>query len=216
MPDLPAHTCLYFGTFNPVHTGHLMIAQAVLRQFSNTDASIKTVTFIPAGSPPHRHHELDLLDAGHRLRMVQLATASNPSFRVSDVEIQRNERSYTVETLRQLMNQGKIQAPAPMIIGSDALASLATWREPDALIDLACFLQAPRPGVDWVDSIELNGRTIPLNTRRIDMPMLALSSSWVRDNLRNPAHPPDGLRYFLAEPVRRYIQDNRLYSDFNA
>ena len=211
MPDLPANTCLYFGTFNPIHTGHLMIAQAVLRQFSGSQTPITSVTFIPAGNPPHRHHENDLLSADHRFRMVQLATAANPVFQVSEVEIERNERSYTVETLRRLIEQGQIQAPVPMIIGSDALAGLASWREPEALIELACFFQAPRPGIDWVDSIELNGRAVQLNTRRIEMPELALSSSWIRENLRTTPDAIAGLRYFLAEPVRRYIQDNRLY-----
>lgn len=211
MPDLPANTCLYFGTFNPIHTGHLMIAQAVLRQFSNSPVLIRSVTFIPAGNPPHRHHENDLLAATHRLKMVQLATASNPAFRVSDIELQRRGHSYTIDTIRFLQEQGQVQTPVPMIIGSDALAGLASWREPGALIERVCFLQAPRPGVDWVTSIALPERSVPLNTRRIEMPMLALSSSWIRETLRNPAQDHQQIRYFVPELVRQYIRDNGLY-----
>lgn len=218
MPDVPAHSCLYFGTFNPVHSGHLMIAQAALRQFADK-LGLECIVFIPAGNPPHRHHEADLLEARHRFNMVKLATASNPAFQVSDIELKsaqhKDHKTYTIHTLRQLIQQGKVQAPVPMIIGSDALANLASWREPEALIESVCFLQAPRPGTPGVESIQIQGRAVHLNTRFIVMPMLSISSSWVREMLQGPdatGKPPDEtLRYFLPEPVRRYIQDNALY-----
>ncbi len=211
MPGIAPHSGLYFGTFNPVHTGHLMIAQAALRQFSS-NLRLERITFIPAGNPPHRHHEADLLDARHRFNMVQRAMADNPAFQVCDIELKRDGKSYTIDTLRRLIEQGLVQTPVPLIIGSDALANLASWREPEALIEAACFLQAPRPGVPGVESIELNGRTVRLNTRFILMPMLSISSSWVREILKElPAQATDGLRYFLPEPVRRYIRDNGLY-----
>lgn len=218
MPDVPAQSCLYFGTFNPVHSGHLMIAQAALHQFSDK-LGLERIVFIPAGNPPHRHHESDLLEARHRCNMVKLATASHPAFRVSDIELKSAQaearKTYTIDTLRQLIQQGSVQAPVPMIIGSDALAKLASWREPEALIESVCFLQAPRPGTPGVDSIQIDGRTVRLNTRLIVMPMLSISSSWVREILQEqysagvPAS--EALRYFLPEPVRRYIQDNALY-----
>jgi nicotinate-nucleotide adenylyltransferase len=203
-------SCLYFGTFNPIHSGHLMIAQAVLQQFSES-LGVRSVTFIPAGTPPHRHQQTDLLDARQRLRMVSLATADNPAFQVDDIELRRHEPSYTVETLRLLEKQGRIRLPVPFIIGADALANLSTWREPQALTDMACFLQAPRPDWGFVEHLELDGKSLPLNTKAIAMPALALSSSWVRDTLQRTPQDTQALRYFLPGPVRRYIRDNHLY-----
>lgn len=190
-----------------------MIAQAALCQYAET-FGFSGVTFIPAGSPPHRVHESDLLDARHRLKMVRLATASNPGFRVSDIEVLKNSASYTIETLRALISEGKAQVPVPLIIGSDALAALASWREPEALIETACFLQTPRPDSDFVHVISINGREIRLNTRPIDMPLLGISSTRIRQILKkvNPALQ-DGLRYVLPEPVRQYVRDNGLYRE---
>jgi nicotinate-nucleotide adenylyltransferase len=203
----PAGTCLYFGTFNPIHAGHLMIAQAALRQCGDA-LGFRGITFIPAGNPPHRQHEHDLLEARRRLRMVQLAVADNPAFDVSDIELRRAGRSYTIHTLRLLLESGCIRAPVPMIIGSDALAGLSGWHEPEALVQTVCFLQVPRPEYPMLDTIRLGGRAIPLNTRPVDMPPQALSSTWIRRLIREDAEAP---RYFLSEPVRRYIADNRLY-----
>jgi nicotinate-nucleotide adenylyltransferase len=210
MTNLPANTCLYFGTFNPIHTGHLMVAQAVLQQFW-ASKKITSVTFIPAGDPPHRHQENDLLDARRRLKMVELATAANPAFLVSDIELQRTERSYTIATLRQLIEKGQICPPVPMIIGADALAGLASWREPLALIESVHFLQAPRPGYPDITSIEIEGQPVALSTSRIDMPTLSLSSSRIRNVLAQNPHSTHLLRYFLPEPVRQYIAANHLY-----
>jgi nicotinate-nucleotide adenylyltransferase len=222
-------SCLYFGTFNPIHTGHLMIAQAVMNRFAES-LGLREVVFIPAGVPPHRRHENDLLDARRRLRMVSLATADHPAFRVDDIELRQSGTGsapddapgYTVDTLRRLHEAGKIRFPVPLIIGADALAGLATWREPEALVDMARFLQAPRPGCGPVYRITLpsgepggESRILPLNTHQIDMPPLALSSSWIRQQLKEGGESVSRLRYFLPEPVRRYIRDNRLYRTEN-
>jgi nicotinate-nucleotide adenylyltransferase len=206
----PQGTCFYFGTFNPIHAGHLMIAQAALCQYGES-LGVQGITFIPAGNPPHREHESDMMPARHRLNMVRLATASNPAFRVSDIELCRSGRSYTMDTLRFLLEQGIAQAPIPMIIGADALAGLATWHEPQALAETACFLQAPRPGHPFVGAIQVNGQEITLNTREIEMPPLSISSTWIRARLRENPPGCERLRYFLPEPVRQYIRDNRLY-----
>lgn len=208
MPDLPGH-CFYFGTFNPIHAGHLMIAQSALCQFGDK-LGFKRVVFVPAGNPPHRHHEDDLLDAALRLKMVQLATADNPAFMVSDFELRQPGKSYTVESLRQMKREGLITFPVPFMIGSDALANLATWHQPEMLIEMAHFLQAPRPSYDWVDSLLLHGVQIALNTSRIDMPALAISSTSIRRAL-NEGQPLESLRYFLPEAVRRFISWNSLY-----
>jgi nicotinate-nucleotide adenylyltransferase len=216
MAHVTANTCLYFGTFNPIHSGHLMIAQAALRQFLKP-LGLNTVAFIPAGNPPHRHHEEDLLDAWRRYKMVELAIASNPAFTVLDIELQRAERndttkrSYTIDTLQYLIQHQGLKTPAPMIIGADALAGLASWHKPEELIQAVHFLQAPRPGHPWVESITIQDQPFPIITSHIEMPALSLSSSWIRSQLRTGTTSATALRYFLPEPVRQYIHANQLY-----
>lgn len=205
-------TALYFGTFNPVHTGHLMIAQAVLNHFGPA-MGIEKVAFIPAGNPPHRQGENGMLDARRRLKMVQLAIAEHPQLEAWELELHRTGKSYTIDTLRHLFSEGHTTQPAPLIIGADALANLATWHEPQALVQAACFLQAPRPGYQPVTHVSIDGQSLPLNTQIIPMPALALSSTWIREQLKTmPPSAINPLRAFLPEPVRRFIQDNHLYT----
>lgn len=184
-----------------------MIAQAVLSQFAAS--GIKTVTFIPAGTPPQRAHQPDMLPARHRLQMVRLAITNHRDFRLSGFELEREGKSFTADSIHLLLEQGLVAAPVPMIIGSDALANLSTWHEPRYLAEQVRFLQAPRPGSSFVEHLTLDGEQLPLNTVPVDMPMLSLSSSWVRERLKTAG--PDSLRYFLPDPVRRYIAHNGLY-----
>jgi nicotinate-nucleotide adenylyltransferase len=206
MPDVSGH-CFYFGTFNPIHTGHLMIAQAALSQFG-----FERITFMPAGNPPHRHHENDLLEADLRLTMVRLATAQNPAFAVSDFERNLPRKSYTVQTLLLMEQANLISLPVPFIIGSDALSNLAEWHQPAALIDRVHFLQAPRPGHDWVTHVFIDGQKRPLNTSRIEMPPLGISATHIRHMLGQSPPATESLRYYLPEPVRQFIRWNRLYA----
>lgn len=208
MPGAGVKPCLYFGTFNPIHNGHLMIAQAVLNQQS---LGVDRIFFIPAGSPPHRNHESDLASPAHRLQMVQLATASNPAFRVLEDEIKRPGNSYTIDTVESFLSQGLITAPVPMIIGSDALAGLGVWHRADDLAKLIRFLQMPRPGSPFIQEVELTSGFTKLNTQPIEMPLTSLSSSWIRAFIRRNHGASASLRYFVPEPVRNYIQENHLY-----
>lgn len=208
MQSIGKRFCLYFGTFNPIHSGHLMIAQAVLNQ---AGLGLDGIYFIPSGISPHRSQESDLAEAGHRLKMVKLATASNPAFWVLEDEIHKESPSYTAETVEALLAEGLVEAPVPIIIGSDALSGLSTWHRFEDLVKLAYFLQMPRPGTDFITEIQTAEGKLPLNTQAIDMPMLSLSSSWIRSLIRQTKGNCAGLRYFLPEPVRQYIQNNHLY-----
>ncbi|WP_303674099.1 nicotinate-nucleotide adenylyltransferase [Vampirovibrio chlorellavorus] len=203
--------CFYFGTFNPIHNGHLMVAQSALSQFGQR-LGFERVVFVPAGNPPHRYQEPDLLEATLRLEMVRRATADNAAFAVSDVEIGRPGKSYTVDTLQALTQQYALPQPVPLIIGADALAQLATWRQPQRLVEMVHFLQAPRPGFDLVRQINLNGELAPLGTSPIDMPPLGISSSWIRQTLATSPTGAEGLRYYLPAPVLQFIRWNGLYT----
>lgn len=188
-----------------------MVAQSALNQFGG-QFGFERITFIPAGNPPHRHQESDLLEAAFRLKMVRLATGGNQAFAVSDIELHRPGKSYTVDTLQALIQQNNLKLPVPFIIGADALAQLADWHQPERLVELAHFLQAPRPGFDWVRQVTLkSGKTLPLNTSPIQMPPLAISSSWIRQTLAGNPKAHQGLRYFLPDSVARFIQWNGLY-----
>ncbi len=186
-----------------------MIAQSAFEQFSGV-LGFDYVAFMPAGNPPHRHQETDLLAADWRLRLVEAATAHSPHFRVNDFECKKAGRSYTVDTLRALAQAKAITLPVPFIIGSDALRQLDSWHEPQALMEMVHFLQAPRPESHWVDSVFIAGETRPLATSRIEMPPLGISSTWIRQQL-SAGTTPESVRHYLPEPVRRLIHWNRLY-----
>ena len=98
---LVVQTCYFFGTFNPIHLGHLVMAQCAMNQYGKR-FGFPTVTFVPAGNPPHRLEEEDLAPALDRYRMVLMATASNPGFRVSEVELQHSGPTYTYSMLELL------------------------------------------------------------------------------------------------------------------
>ncbi len=192
----------YFGTFNPIHTGHLMIAQSVLDLFG-----LEKIVFIPAGRPPLKGNDPDMLDATHRLRMVELAIADNDAFVVDPLEFERDGPSYTVDTLDLVRKKYRLgEVCIPFIIGSDALAGLSRWHRPEAIASQVCFLQAPRPGQPDISILETDGRQIPLATVRIDMPEIGISSTMVREWIRNSR----SVRYVIPQAVEDYIRNHRL------
>lgn len=196
-------TCYCFGTFNPVHFGHLLAAEQAKRQYG-----FDKVVFVPAAVPPHRQTDPEMSPFTHRLAMVQRACRDNPYFDVSDVEGQRPGPSYTVDTLRILAPDFETRAePIPLIIGTDALAQLATWHQADILIQRVRFLQAPRGGMPLVTQINLNGQPVALNTEQIDMPFIGIASTKIRQRLRQK----QSIRYLTPQSVADYIDWNNLY-----
>jgi nicotinate-nucleotide adenylyltransferase len=204
--------CFYFGTFNPIHTGHLILAQSALAQFG-----FERVVFVPAGQPPHRFSETDLLPASQRAGWVEMAIADNPGFCMDTIELDAQSPSYTVETLEKLRANGQYglkDDPIPMIIGSDALAKLASWHRPKELIESACFIQAGRPGSSFVKSVNLlNGiQSIPLNTQLLQAPLMSISSTTIRQKLcESNDSKLNELRYLLPEAVRQSLIQNNPY-----
>lgn len=200
---LGSSAAFYFGTFNPIHCGHLMIAQAVLEQFR-----FEKIVFVPAGSPPLRQNERDMLQAQDRLKMVELAISDNAGFTVDPLELEREGPSYTVDTLSLIREKyGLGSACMPFIIGADALAGLPRWYRPRDIIDQVCFLQAPRPEQPEVFTLEIEGETVPISTIRVDMPEIGISSTLVRKWLEAGRN----VRYFIPDKVRAYLQENRLF-----
>ena len=187
------------GTFNPVHIGHLVTAEEALYAFD-----LSEVIFVPAGQPWQK--ERDVANAEHRYLMTVIATASNPHFRVSRMEIDRAGPTYTINTLRHFRAQlGDVELY--FITGADAILQILTWKDPAEVLAEARFIAATRPGYD-LDRLE---KELPEGfgdrVHVLEIPALAISSTDVRRRVRE-GRP---VRYLLPEGVARYVEKNGLY-----
>lgn len=196
-------TALFGGSFDPVHLGHLAIARRAL-EISLADS----VVFIPAARSPLKEGETRADDAD-RLEMLRLATAEEPNFSVSDIEIERGGVSYTVDTLRQWRRLHP-EDRLVFIAGMDSLLSLSMWREPLGILALCEFVAFARPGFTLPEAEELGlgeetGRRLLGNV--VVGPEVDVSSSAVRA----AAATGGSLEGFVPPEVARYIADKGLY-----
>ena len=187
---------IFGGTFNPIHMGHLLIADAAAEALE-----LDRVIFIPAATPPHKRPPV-LAEARHRLRMVKLAIHGNPRFGCSDMEMRRGGPSYSVETLRQL-HHAMPRAKFYFLIGTDSLNELHTWREASELARLCEFICVARPG-EQMARPRLRGVCV----HRLPGHPADISSSDIRDRLARGA----SVHYLVPDAVRRYIEKTGLYS----
>ncbi len=185
------------GTFDPIHIGHLIIAEWVWETLA-----LEQIVFVPAGEPPHKDSE-QITPVQHRLTMVKLAVQGNPHFAVSDFEAYLPGKSYTVGTLRQLRFRYGDTAQLYWLIGSDSLLELPNWRQPDELFRLAQIVVYPRPGFPVVAADEDFRRQAVL----LEAPELNLAASQIRQRLRLG----QSCRYLLPPDVAGYIDANALY-----
>ncbi|MBF0533225.1 MAG: nicotinate-nucleotide adenylyltransferase [Candidatus Omnitrophica bacterium] len=181
------------GTFNPIHIGHLAIAQTVLDKLG-----LDKIVFVPSFFPPHKS-EKNLVPAADRLRMVQLAVEGNSGFEVSDFEIQKGGKSYSVDTVTHFTQILPPKSKIFFIIGEDAVAGLPDWRRINDLAAMAIFVVVNRKGFEHAKS------AIP--ARSIEMPALDISSSEIRKKIR----AGESIQYLVPEKVAQYIQKNDLY-----
>jgi nicotinate-nucleotide adenylyltransferase len=187
------------GSFNPIHVGHLIVARAAAEA-----AGFDQVLLIPSAVPPHKTADRSLASAQDRLTMCQLAVAGMAGFAVSDIELQRTEPSYTIQTARALRSLGMTEVC--WLIGADTVPQLPTWREPLALLDEVKFVVAARPGYDitW-DGVDLPYRF--LRDSVVDTPLIDLSASQIRQRVASN-QPID----FLTPPaVIDFIRSRGLY-----
>ena len=131
------------GTFNPIHNGHLAIARQTRKALA-----LDRVVFVPTGDPPHKPNE-HLATAEHRYEMVRLAIASDPLLSISDVEVRRPGKSYTIDTIRLLQREYGQGTRLFFLIGLDAFLELPTWSEPATLLTLCSFVVLSRPGLSF-------------------------------------------------------------------
>lgn len=191
------------GTFNPVHNAHLLIAENALEQYK-----LDRIIFITSGNPPHK---IDFLDASHRFSMTRLAIQDNDKFIDDDFEINRAEKSYTVDTLEYL--KGKYpQDELFFIIGEDSLCDLPLWREPNRILSMASILAFPRKSMETLDkTIEIMRGKYGNNIFIIDAPIFEISSTDIRRRLKDKRT----VRYMVPDRVIQYIEENRLYDGVN-
>lgn len=181
------------GTFNPIHNGHLKLAEEAHRQLS-----LDAVMLIPSYMPPHKEAD-DLLDAQQRLRMIELAISGNINFEIYRYEIDKEEKSYTVDTVEYIRSSCPEDTKIFFLIGADSLVELDTWKDIEKLSKLCHFIVCDRPGFNkdskyaWVDSIEIT----PVD----------VSSSEIRKRIRD-GRDISGL---LPEVVEDHIRENNLY-----
>ncbi len=194
------------GTFDPVHYGHLVIAEEVYDTLR-----LAEMVFIPTGQPPHKTNEV-VTAAGHRLAMLELAIASNPHFSVSRVDLDRPGPSYTVDTLRLLRKQWGEQAAIYFVIGWDSLEELLTWHDAAGVLQQLTHLVAVRrPGYneaeeyrDWLED-RLPG--IKQRLLVVEAPQLDISST----DLRVRVAEGRPIKYQTPESVEQYIVQYGLY-----
>jgi nicotinate-nucleotide adenylyltransferase len=191
------------GTFDPIHLGHLLMAETAL-----DGLGLSQVLFVPAGDPPHKQ-DLAKTAARHRVAMVERAIAGPPYFALSRVDLERPGPHYTTDTVRLIRRQYRLSAEACfLIIGGDSLVDLPTWHNAAELVTLCRLAVAHRPGYR-PDLAELEAVIPDLSVRLdwVEMPLIGVSASDIRARVRAGR----SIRYQVAEPVLEYIEQNQLY-----
>ncbi len=178
------------------------MADQALHQFE-----LDEVLWIPAGQPPHKEVALGV-SATDRLEMVKLAIAGHSRFRWSDLEIQRQGYSYTVETMEHLVETVP-ETQWFWIIGADALQDLPSWYQVEQLIELCDWIVAPRVGnVTPTELVANVQRQLPIQAEILDAPYIEISSTFLRDRVKHKG----SIRYLVPPAVEEYIQIHGLYS----
>lgn len=178
--------CIFPGSFNPIHEGHLKMAKYALEKYG-----FEKIIFIPAYLPPHK--EIDKNLAKHRYRMVELAISTNSKFDISDIEYQSEGKSYSLITVQKIIEQYKIEGRLNFIIGTDAFAKINSWYKPEELRKLVHFIVFPRRG-DEISGLD------DWDYELTEMDFVDISSTEIR-----------GGKYNNLDNVEDYIKNNGLY-----
>jgi len=191
------------GTFDPIHLGHLLIAEEARNRMN-----LAEILFVPAGLPWLKT-DRTILAAEHRVEMVRLAIADKPYFRLSTVDVERAGSSYTVDTMADLQGQIGAEDELFLILGWDSLAELPEWQEPSRLITMCRLLVVPRPGYSRpkLKSLEASIPGISKRVMFMEKPKIDISASNIRDRLAKGL----SVHHLVPEPVNEYIKEHRLY-----
>ena len=194
------------GTFDPIHHGHLVIAEEAREALG-----LERVLLVPAATPPHKPGR-PVTAPEHRLAMTELAIADNPALTVSRIELDRGGRSYSVDTLEALRAERGPDAGVPwFILSSEALAEFPTWRMPGRILELCRLAVVPRGGYEALDAGWVTDHFPGQEDRVLFLPglLLPISGSVVRRR----AAAGRSVRYLVPDAVARYIAEHRLYTE---
>jgi nicotinate-nucleotide adenylyltransferase len=181
------------GTFNPIHIGHLILAEEALSKLN-----LDKVVFVPTCMPPHKTIEGSIKPAD-RLKMVELAISDNPAFEVSDYEVGSRKTSYSIETLKEFRKLYGEDAQLYFITGSDLLKDLFSWKSVNDIFKMSKFIVANRPGYPV--------KEVPKEVETVVITPIEVSSEDIRRRLKSGR----SIRYLVPEKVRSYIMDRNLY-----
>jgi nicotinate-nucleotide adenylyltransferase len=199
---------IFGGSFNPIHMGHLILAERVREA-----RSLDRVIFVPAGRPPHKP-EQPMAAPAHRLAMVRLAIAGNPVFDSTSVELDRSGPSYTLMTVRHVRESLSPATRLFLILGGDSMRDIHTWWHVETLLREAEIICFDRPGFPAEDAIaelaERYGREWAEKARelKVDGPLLAISATDIRRRISAGL----SVRYMVPETVCAYIREHGLYA----
>ncbi|MBM4461978.1 MAG: nicotinate-nucleotide adenylyltransferase [Chloroflexi bacterium] len=198
-------TGVFGGTFDPIHRGHLVVAEEIRDELGLTE-----VFFVPTGQPWLKSHRA-ISPAQQRLEMVRLATRANPHFKVSTIEIDRSGPSYTVDTMKMLRQQAGDEAELWFFLGSDVLAELPKWREPQRLIQLCRLAAFARPGfpLPRLEGLEVAIPGLSQRVTFVEVSQIDISGTDIRRRLAQGA----SIHNLVTEAVEKYIQEHGLYKE---
>lgn len=191
------------GTFDPVHWGHLILAEQAREQFD-----LESVLFVTAADPPHKQGER-VTEARHRLEMTRLAIAGDGHFELSTVEMDRPGPSYTIDTVKQILEAYGAGTSLFLLLGTDEGRDLMKWREPYEIQRLARIVVANRPGVPESEVLEALPEEFAKQIAPMRMPGVDISSTDLRERVRQGR----SIRYLVPRQVEDYIRQEGLYRD---
>jgi nicotinate-nucleotide adenylyltransferase len=185
------------GSFNPIHIGHLILANTVCEEFN-----LDKIIFVPCYIQPLKSNK-DFASAEDRLAMIKLAIQNNPKFELSDIEIKRKGKSYTVDTLKYFKQK---YDDLYFVIGADNIKDFHRWKEPDTILKLAKLIVTNRGGIERKIPKRLRGKKIFV----CKIPDIEISSTLIRNNIRSNK----SIKYLVPEKVEKYIIKNKLYTNY--
>jgi nicotinate-nucleotide adenylyltransferase len=181
------------GTFNPIHIGHLILAEEAYHKLK-----LDKLIFVPAFVPPHKAAEV-IIDPKHRLKMVKLAIEDNPSFDISTIEVDARKKSYSIDTLKEFRSRFGQDSQLFFITGSDSLKDLFSWKDVNDIFKISKFIVASRPGYPF--------KEVPKEVETVVITPIEVSSEDIRKRLKEGR----SIRYLVPEKVRQYILEQGLY-----
>ncbi|MHC4307329.1 MAG: nicotinate-nucleotide adenylyltransferase [Planctomycetota bacterium] len=198
---------IFGGTFNPIHMGHLIIAEEVCQQHH-----LSKILFIPAYIPPHKYVN-DLAEAHHRYQMIKAAISGKSKFEVSDLEIKREGKSYTIDTIQEILDCYGKDCEVFLIMGADSLNELELWKNIKKLSQLCHFVIVNRPGFKTVASARLveiigSNNISDMERLRVEIAPVDISSTDIRKKLNEGLE----IKGLVPDDVEAYLKEHGLYS----